>query len=89
MRSRTTVKFRKTFNRLPAEVQLQAKQAFQTWKRNPRHPSLHFKQIHQSLPVFSVRIGIHWRAVGIQSGEEIVWYWIGSHNDYGNILAQM
>jgi hypothetical protein len=89
MKSRTTAKFRKAFELLPSEVKQQAKQTFRKWKRNPRHPSLHFKQIHRALPVFAVRIGIHWRAVGIQSGEEMVWYWIGSHNDYGNVLSQM
>jgi len=89
MRSRTTAKFRKAFDRLPAEVKQQARQAFQNWKRNPRHPSLHFKQVHQTLPVFAVRIDIHWRAVGNQRGDEMVWFWIGSHNDYNNLLSQL
>jgi hypothetical protein len=89
MKSRTTAKFRKAFDRLPAVIQQQAKQAFQTWKKNPWYPSLRFKQVHQSLPIFCVRIGIDWRAVGIQSGDEIVWYWIGSHNNYNNLLSQL
>jgi hypothetical protein len=88
MRSRTTANFRKAFAQLPIEVQKQAKQAFRAWKSDLRHPSLHFKRVHQSLPVYSVRIGINWRAVGTQSSDGMIWFWIGSHNDYNNLLSR-
>ena len=89
MRSRTTANFRKAFFQLPAEVQQQAKLVFRIWKRDTRHPSLHFKRIHQSLPIYSVRIGINWRAVGNQRSEGMIWFWIGSHSDYNKLLSHL
>ncbi len=34
----------------------------------------------------SVRIGIGYRALGVRKGEEIIWFWIGSHADYDRLL---
>lgn len=51
--------------------------------------SLQFKQIHRIKPIYSVRIGIGWRAVGVKDGDEIVWYWIGSHEEYNNLIARL
>ena len=40
-------------------------------------------------PIYAVRIGIHWRAVGVRTGDTVVWYWIGSHSDYDTLLASL
>ena len=38
-------------------------------------------------PIWSVRIGIHYRAVGIKPyASEIVWFWISSHADYDKLI---
>ena len=37
----------------------------------------------------SARVGISYRAVGVRDGETMVWYWIGSHADYDDLVAQM
>ncbi|WP_442318809.1 ParE family toxin-like protein [Candidatus Binatus sp.] len=64
-----------------------ANQAYRQFVQDPLHPSLHFKQIHPTRPIWSVRIGIHYRAVGIKPhGSEIVWFWIGSHADYDKLI---
>jgi hypothetical protein len=55
--------------------------------RDPWHPSLHFKQIHQTEPVYSVRISLGWRAVGVRSGDIVIWFWVGSHADYDRLIA--
>ena len=89
MRSHTTERFRKAFRQLPAEVQARARQAFRLWRSNPSHPSLRFKQVHPTQPIYAVRIGIHWRAVGVKTDDAIVWYWIGSHSDYDTLLASL
>jgi len=51
----------------------------------PAHPSLQFKCVSEKYQVFSVRIGIHWRALGYREagrGEDtLIWFWIGSHAD--------
>jgi len=77
VKSQTTEKFWKAFAKLPAHVQRKARERYQLWKDNPSHPSLQFKQIHSSRPIFSVRVGIGWRAVGIKQDEIMIWYWIG------------
>jgi hypothetical protein len=85
--SHTNKQFRKLLRELPAGVQKEARQAFLTWMRDPWHSSLRFKQIHSSEPIYSVRIALGWRAVGVRSGDVIIWYWVGSHADYDKLIA--
>ena len=57
-------------------------------KLNNHHPGLHFKQIHYTKQIFSVRIGFSYRALGIIENDTIIWFWIGSHEDYNNLITQ-
>jgi len=88
MNSHTTDKFRKAFAELPADVQKQAQQAYRLFIENPYHPSLHFKPIHPTRPIYSVRIRLDYRAVGVRDGDDIIWYWVGSHAEYDNLIRQ-
>jgi hypothetical protein len=29
-----------------------------------------------------VRVGDHYRAVGLKQGNDVVWFWIGTHEEY-------
>ena len=89
MNSKTTERFWKGYDELPLAIRKQAKEAYKQFLRDPYYPSLHFKQIHSTRPVFSVRITKKYRAVGIVQGEEIIWFWIGSHSDYNKLLKQL
>ena len=89
MTSRTTDAFWKCYRDLPEQTRKEAKKAYGTFKKNPYHPSLHFKRIHSTRPVFSLRITKDYRAVGILQEKQIVWFWIGSHGDYDNLLKQL
>jgi len=89
VKSRTTERFRKPLAKLPANVQNQARRAFAVWRRNPNHPSLQFKRIHAADPVYAVRIGIHWQALAILRDDRAVWFWIGHHGEYDNLIAQL
>jgi hypothetical protein len=53
-------------------------------KENPRHPSLQLKRIEE---LWSVRVGQHYRALGIDAPGGIQWIWIGSHADYDKFIA--
>jgi hypothetical protein len=54
---------------------------------NPYHPSLHLKQVSHKKDVYSVRIGISYRALGLRKDDDvIVWFWIGSHAEYDKLL---
>jgi len=89
MNSRTTAEFRALFARLPERVQQQARAADHRFQQNPHHPGLRFRPVHPTEPIYSVRVGLHYRAVGLLDGEEILWFWIGSHADYDALLTQM
>ncbi|MBV6393029.1 MAG: hypothetical protein KPEEDBHJ_02259 [Anaerolineales bacterium] len=86
MISHITEKFRKAFAELPADVQNQARQAYRLFIENPYHPGLHFKPIHPTRPIYSVRVGLNYRAVGAREGDEIIWFWIGSHAEYNRLI---
>ncbi len=86
MKSRTTERFRKAFSGLPDRIREQARTAYRLFQQNPFHPSLHFKQVHPSKPIFSVRISREYRALGVMQTDTIVWFWIGSHSDYDDLL---
>lgn len=86
MLSVTTERFRKCYSKLPDDIKQQVKSAYVLWKKNPQHPSLHFKLVHNSEPIYSVRIGLKWRSLGIKENNTMVWFWIGSHEEYNKML---
>ncbi len=89
MNSHTTEQFRKLLENLPEEIRRQAKEAYIQFRKNPYYPPLYFKRVHSARPIYSVRISRDYRAVGIQDGNEIIWFWIGSHSDYDKILKRL
>ncbi len=89
MKSVTTERFRKAFDKLPKEIQEGARNAYKLWKVHNYHSSLHFKQVNKRPPIYSVRVGLSYGALGIKQEETIVWFWIGSHEDYNNLLVQL
>ena len=89
MISRTTDSFWKLHKALPEQVQRRAKAAYQRFQNDASHPGLQFKQVHEVKPIFSARISRDYRAVGVKTGEEIIWFWIGSHSDYDHLLARL
>jgi hypothetical protein len=52
------------------------------------HPGLNLKRVGRKRPVYSVRVGIQYRAVGLLEGETITWFWIGSHDEYERLLGE-
>jgi hypothetical protein len=89
MISSTSRRFWECYDVLPQEVRRHAKDAYAVFSKDPYHPSLHFKRVHSTRPIFSVRITRDYRAVGILDGDEITWFWIGSHADYNSLLKRM
>ena len=89
MTSRTTTSFRKAFAALPEDVQERAREAFRLFSDNPAHPSLQFKQVHTIEPIFSARITLHYRALARRRDNDWIWFWIGSHADYDQLLKRL
>lgn len=86
MKSRLTEDFLVCFQKLPEGVRERARKNYRLWVENPTHPSLRFKRIHSIEPIYSVRIGSKWRALGLLDGDTMTWFWIGSHADYDSFL---
>ena len=87
MRHLTLPHFWRQYRRLPRAVQELADKNFDLLKADPYHPSLHFKKIGGAKHLWSVRVGTHYRALGVEKPEGIVWFWIGSHADYDRVLS--
>ena len=80
MISKTHRRFWKCFDRLPLRAQVLAREKFKLWKVSPSHPSLQFEERRNGVCV--VRIGDHYRALGLREGDVIAWFWIGTHEEY-------
>jgi hypothetical protein len=79
----TASDFWKSYHQLPKAVQKLADKNYALLKENPRHPSLHFKKVGG---LWSVRVSRNFRALGFEENEGIVWFWIGTHEEYDEIL---
>lgn len=77
------------YRALPEQVRQQARQAYALFRQDPHHSSLRFRQVHPVRPIFSARVGLHYRAVGVRQGNDIFWFWIGSHAEYDRLLHQL
>ncbi|MDE2134333.1 MAG: hypothetical protein KGM97_01055 [Alphaproteobacteria bacterium] len=71
--------FWKAYNALPLEIRELADKNFALLKENPQHPSLHFKKVGR---LWSVRVGLHYRALATQVDNNFRWHWIGTHDEY-------
>jgi len=87
--SRVTEKFLSCFAVLPDPIQAQARKAYRLWRQNPAHPSLLFKKVHAHQPIYSARVALGWRVLGLLEDDTIYWFWIGSHADYDRLLQQL
>jgi hypothetical protein len=85
VRHRATPRFWSCYHNLAEEVQRQADAAYQLLRNDPRHPSLHFKKVGR---LWSVRVGLHFRALAVESDGEMVWFWIGLHDEYDRLVQR-
>jgi mRNA-degrading endonuclease RelE of RelBE toxin-antitoxin system len=90
MKSSLTKTFRKRFERLPLAVQEQAEKAYELWREDPYHNSLQFKRVSQRQPIYSARVSIDYRVLGLlESDNHIYWFWIGAHDEYDELLKRL
>jgi hypothetical protein len=84
MRHWASPAFWQAYARLPQHTRDLADKNYELLKADPRHPSLHFKQIGR---YWSVRVGAHYRALGVDIEGGVLWFWIGSHADYDRMIG--
>lgn len=89
MKSMTTAQFWRLYNALPDDVQRRADSAYELWQITPHAHSLYFKRVGKQQPIYSVRIGLGYRALGILEEDAILWFWIGPHDEYERLLKAL
>lgn len=83
MKSRATSKFWNAYSALPANLQRLALKQYRLWLSDVRHPSVNFKKVGR---YWSARITDDHRALGVMTGDTVIWFWIGSHAEYERII---
>ncbi len=75
--------FWEAYQRLPEQVRALANKNYALLKENPQHPSLKLKKVGR---YWSVRVGLHYRALAVDVDSGLLWFWIGSHTDYDALI---
>ncbi len=81
---RTTDRFWKCFEKLPSHIQKLAEENFELLKKDLKYPSLHFKKVGRLL--WSARIGLNHRALAFEDGNDFIWVWLGTHDEYMRMI---
>jgi plasmid maintenance system killer protein len=50
---------------------------------------LRFKRLQTTSALYSARVNDSYRVLGLLEGDEITWFWIGTHADYERFLATL
>lgn len=85
MKHHASTAFWNCYRQLPEPVQELANKSFVLLKADPQHPSLRLKKIGR---FWSARVGLHYRALGVEVPDGVLWFWIGSHADYDKQIAK-
>jgi hypothetical protein len=84
VKHRANPRFWQCYHELPEDVRRLADESYRLLRRDPRHPSLHLKK---SGRFWSVRIGLHYRALAVERENNVVWFWVGPHAVYNRLIA--
>lgn len=85
MRHFASPAFWQAYAKLPENVRALADKNYALLKENPQHPSLKLKKVGR---YWSVRVGLRYRALAVETGGDLVWFWIGSHADYDTLIKE-
>mgnify|MGYP001609703034 FL=1 len=84
MRHYASPAFWNCYRQLPNPVRELADKSFALLKADPHHPSLRFKKVGR---FWSARVGLYYRALGVEAPDGVLWFWIGSHADYDKLVS--
>ena len=85
LKHQASEKFWACYNHLPGDIRELADRNYELLKSDPKHPSLHFKNIGRNR--WSVRIGRNFRALALEQEMVFTWVWIGSHKEYDHLIG--
>jgi hypothetical protein len=84
VKHRASPQFWSAYAALPAAVRKIADANYELLKRDSRHPSLRLKKVGL---YWSVRVGLRYRALAVETGGDLLWFWIGTHADCDRIIG--
>jgi len=82
VKSATLPSFWKEYRKLDPDVRSRVKKAYRLWAEDPFHPSLRFKCINNAESIWSVRVTLGYRAIGVLDNDTVTWFWVGGHDQY-------
>ena len=71
-------------NRLPIAVRQLADKCSLLMKQDPQHPSICLKKVGQ---YYAARVVLHYRALAVETPDGLIWFWVGSHAEYDQIIG--
>ena len=80
-----TPEFWYRYRQLPVEVRQLADKNFEILKQNSQHPSLRLKKVGV---FWSARVGLRYRVLAKERSDGLVWFWIGHHSEYDQVLIR-
>lgn len=86
MKSHTTDQFWDIFRTLPQHIRKQAQEAHRQFDRDTSYPGLNFEEVDARRHLWSARVTRGYRVLGIREGDDITWFWIGSHSAYDKLI---
>ena len=83
MRHDALPRFWQHYRQLPENVQRLADKNFALMRNDPYHASIRLKKVGG---FWSARVGLHYRALARERPEGLVWFWIGHHGEYDQMI---
>lgn len=83
MRHFASPSFWKCYHKLSPDLQSLADQKFDLLKTNPQHPSLRLKRVGK---YWSVSVSMKHRSLAVEVEGNAVWFWIGTHAEYDELV---
>jgi len=80
----TVKEFWDFYKKLPRDIQEIADKNYELLRTNPRHKSVRLKKVGD---YYSVRVGLGYRALAMPDNGELIWFWIGTHAEYDNLIG--
>ena len=89
MQHHAAADFWQQYAALPQDVRARADKQFSLLKTNPQHPSLRFKKVGErhGQEIWSARITLNYRALAIKRAGGYLWFWIGDHKAYEELIS--
>ena len=84
MRHQATPRFWACYRQLPDDIRRLADESYHLLRRDPKHPSVHFKRLGR---FWSARVGLHYRALAVEQENVMLWFWIGTHAVYNRLVS--